>query len=403
MADLRPPAIVRQHRLQDALRERAQNSMPGGITRSTVFVPPHPPYVSHGAGARVTDIEGHVTIDVNNNYTSLIHGHAHPKITAAAIEAVTRGSAFGLPTATEVELAERLKARTGLEQWRFCNSGTEAVMMAMRCARAYTGRDIIVRFSGSYHGTSDGVVDPSAPGIPAVQKECVTVLPQGSEEALENAMRDIGPQVAAVLIDLMPNRAGLVPASREFISLVRQLTARHGSLMIVDEVITFRVAMGGMCTEYGLKPDIVTVGKVIGGGFPAGAIGAASRVLRSFQPLGSTQIGWGGTFSANPVTMSAGCVALDLLDGPAISALNAAGDSLRKRLTDAGIKVAGFGSLLRVPLQGNDWWSLYERGLLVCTNGLIALSTPMSETDLALVSEALIETFGTATAPAIRG
>jgi glutamate-1-semialdehyde 2,1-aminomutase len=394
MSSTHQAAITRPHRRQDELRARAVKSLPGGITRSTVFVPPHPPYVAKGAGARITDIEGHVAIDANNNYTSLIHGHAHPEITAVAIEAVKSGSAFGLPTQAEIELAERLQSRTNLEQWRFCNSGTEAVMMAIRCARAYTRRDIIVRFSGSYHGTSDSVVDVGAAGIPAVQKECVTVLPQGDAVAFESTMDQIGSRVAAVLIDLMPNRAGLVPADPEFVSLVRRRTAEHGALMIVDEVITFRVAFGGMSTRYGLRPDIMTVGKIIGGGFPAGGIGGSADVLRSFQPLAQSPVGWGGTFSANPVTMRAGCVALDLFDQSAVSALNAAGDALRKRLNDSGVAAAGSGSLLRLPLKGNDWWPLYDRGLLVGTNGLMALSTPMSASDLELVGNIVIKTLG---------
>jgi len=377
----------------DPLPERARRVIPGGNTRTTLFVPPHPPYAVTGRGCRVTDTTGHQVIDCNNNYTALLHGHAHPELVAAATEAIAEGSAFGLPTESEVVCAELLRGRTGLPRWRFCNSGSEAVMMAVRGARAATGRDLLVRFSGSYHGTYDAVVDPTARGVPVGVAGTVVVLPQGDRAAVEQVMVSRGHEIAAVLLDLMPNRAGLRPADPAFVDLVRQLTQRHGALLIADEVITLRLEVGGLHQRYGLEPDLVTVGKVVGGGFPVGGVGGRTEVLDSFNPLSDGPVAWGGTFSANPVTMRAGAAALRLFDAAQVDALNARGDRLRTGLAERGVAVAGSGSLLRLMLRNpvDDWWRLYERGVLTGTNGLIALSTVMTDDDVDAVRDAVLD------------
>jgi glutamate-1-semialdehyde 2,1-aminomutase len=375
------------------LRDRARRVMPGGNTRSTLFVPPHPPYAVSGAGCLVTDSTGHQVIDCNNNYTALLHGHAHPDLVAVATAAVAGGSAFGLPTESEVGMAELLRARVGLPSWRFCNSGTEAVMMALRGARAFTGRDLLIRFSGSYHGTYDAVVDATAPGVPADVSGSVLTLPQGDEAAFEEAMRAHGDDVAAVLIDLMPNRAGLRPAAAPFVHLLRERTAQHEALLVVDEVITLRLGLGGLHQRYDIRPDMVTVGKVIGGGFAVGGVGGRTEVLDAFNPLTAGAVSWGGTFSANPVTMRTGRAALEMFGAEQVAGLNAAGDRLRGELADRGAAVSGSGSLVRLLLDDAEstWWRLYERGVLVGTNGLLALSTPMSDADVDAVRDAVLD------------
>ncbi|WP_435070361.1 aspartate aminotransferase family protein [Amycolatopsis thermoflava] len=371
--------------------ERARRVLPGGNTRTTLFVPPHPPYAVRGEGAIVTDHTGHRVVDCNNNYTSLIHGHARPEVLEAAFEAARGGTAFGLPTASEVALAEHLRDRTGIEQWRFCNSGTEAVLMLLRAARAHTGRELIVRFEGSYHGTGDAVVSPGAPGV---VPGSVLVLPQNDLPALRAAMRNHGDRVAAVLIDLMPNRAGLTPADPAYVAELDALTRQHGALFAVDEVITFRLHEGGLHQRYGIRPDLVSVGKVIGGGFPVGAVGGRAEVLSPFDPQTPDGVSWGGTFSANPVTMSAGLTALRLFGPAEIAELNRRGDELRSRLHEAGVAVRGSGSLLRLMAADSTklWWSLYERGVLAGTNGLLALSTAMTPAHLDHVADAVIAT-----------
>lgn len=368
-------------RTDPKLVERARTVLPGGITRSTVYVPPHPPYAVSGAGPMVRDDTGRELLDCNNNYTSLIHGHAHPDLVRAAVDAVNRGSAFGLPTHSELELAEHLRERTGIEKWRFCNSGTEAVLMLIRAARAHTGRELIVRFDGSYHGTGDEVVDSATPGVPPTSAQTTVVLPQGDLAALADTMRRDGHRIAAVLIDLMPNRAGLRPATQAFVHELRDLTRRHGALLAVDEVISFRLRRGGFHQAYDIKPDLISVGKVIGGGFPAGAVGGSTEVLSAFDPTQESAVRWGGTFSANPVTMSAGLAALRLYDRKSVEELNARGDLLRSRLRAADVPVCGSGSLIRVVASDDArlWWSLYDRGVLAGTNGLLALSTVMGD------------------------
>lgn len=367
--------------------------MPGGITRSTVYVPPHPPYAARGSGAQVQDVSGHVLVDCNNNYTSLIHGHCRQEIVEAAVAATRNGSAFGLPTRHEIEFAEHLSARTGVERWRFCNSGTEAVLMMLRAARAFTKRDLIVRFAGSYHGTGDEVVDTSAAGVLKWVEESVLVVPQGDLDALKDTFREHGNRIAAVLIDLMPNRAGLNPATREFVHELRALTQRCGALLAIDEVISLRLSWGGFHQHYGVEPDLISTGKIVGGGFPVGAVGGKAEYLREFDPSRTGAVMWGGTFSANPVTMVAGLAALRLFDQDAISALNAKGDSMRAELEAADVRVNGFGSLLRImtPDVKALWWTLYKRGVLAGSNGLLALSTAMTDAHLRHVVEAVTE------------
>ena len=377
---------------ETALALRASKVMPGGNTRSTVHVPPHPPYAASGQGAVVVDENGHSVIDCNNNYTSMIHGHANAEILDAAFGAARQGTAFGLPTRYEVDMAECLAERTGIQQWRFCNSGTEAVLMMLRAARAYTGRDLIIRFEGSYHGTGDEVSDQRSPGLPASSRQSVIVLPQGDLQALTDTMIRVGDKTAAILIDLMPNRAGLRPAEPEFVNELRKLADQHGALLAVDEVISLRLHWGGFHKHYGVEPDLISAGKIIGGGFPAGAIGGSSEILKSFRPGGGRSVMWGGTFTANPVTMAAGLTSMQLYDEASVVALNAAGDRLRAQLQSAGLPVNGMGSLLRIQTSDMQslWWKLYNQGVLAGTNGLLALSTAMSEEHISRIRSAII-------------
>lgn len=376
----------------DELFARAVRSLPGGNTRSTLFVPPHAPYAVRAEGARVWDADGHEVIDCNNNYTSLIHGHGAPAVVDAAVRAIRGGSAIGLPTGAEIELAELLTRRVpGTAQWRFINSGTEAVMLAVRVARAATGRDLVIRFAGSYHGTSDTVVDVTAPGVPALMSELVRTLPVGDLDAFRRAMAELGPSVAAVLVDLMPNRAGLVPLDPGFVRALREATSAAGALLVVDEIITFRLEPGGLARRYGLEPDLTTLGKIIGGGFPVGAVGGSSELLGVTDPRRDGAVSWGGTFSANPVTMAAGRAALLGYDRSEVDRLNALGDELRERLRAAGLRTTGSGSLLRVfpDEPAAAWWLAYRGGVLLGTNGLVSLSTAMTDEDVRLVGERL--------------
>jgi glutamate-1-semialdehyde 2,1-aminomutase len=366
-----------------ALFDRARTVLPGGNTRTTLFIPPHPPYAARGEGYELIDMEGHRLIDLHANYTALVHGHAHPSLVEAATEAVRDGSAFGLPTEAEIQLAETLRDRVrAVEQIRFTNSGTEAVMMAIRAARAFTGRSGILRFEAAYHGTYDAVLPSSSPGITDNVRADSAGLPFGEEDAFRAAIAEREEDVACVLLDLMPNRVGLAAASRAFAELVRAETRRRNILLIVDEVITFRLGFGGLHELFGLEPDLVTFGKIIGGGFPAGAFGGRRDVMDVFDPAHADHVPHGGTFSANPVTMRTGLAALELLDEAAITRINGLGERLQEGLAAAGFEVVGRGSLLRIDggeRQRELWWRLYEEGVLVTPNGLVAVSTPMDE------------------------
>jgi glutamate-1-semialdehyde 2,1-aminomutase len=365
---------------------RAVEAMPGGNTRSTLYIPPVPPYARRGTGCRLQDEDGHEVFDLQANYTTLVHGHRHPVVMQAALQAMEDGTCFGLPSRHDVALAERLQERIpAVERVRFTNSGSEAVMMAMRTARALTGRDGILRFEGSYHGIYDAALPAGAAGIPADTYTQLHDTPVADEPAFLAALDEHGDTLACVIIDLMPNRAGLKPVPQAFADLVRAETERRGILLIVDEVITLRLATGGLHGRYGIRPDLVTMGKIIGGGFAVGAWGGPQDVMGVLDPRRAGNVPHAGTFSANPVTCAAGLAAVDLLDGTAIDRINALGERLRERVAAAGYEVNGSGSLFRIPAILGDfdaWWRIYRAGILIATNGLCSLSTVMTEADV---------------------
>lgn len=409
------------------LHERAKRSLPGGNTRTTVYMKPYPIYAARGEGCRVWDLDGDVRIDCINNFTSQIHGYAHPVINEVVRKQLELGTCFGLPTASEVELAEILVDRVAsVETVRFTNSGTEAVMMAMKAARAFTGRPKIAKVEGAYHGSYDyaevsldsnpanwGASAPAsvayAQGTPAAVTDDVVVLPFNDPEAACTLIRANEGQLAAVLVDPMPNRAGLVPATQEYIHALRQATSEIGALLIFDEVISFRLSYAGAQPLWDVEADLTTFGKIIGGGFPVGAVGGRRDVMEVFDPSrGKPALPHGGTFSANPISMLAGVAALRLLDADAFARLDAIGQRVREGFNAAfkkyGVegKAVGSGSLLKVhftPRKVIDYRSafalpreaaalnqfnlgLLNRGVLSASYGLMALSTPMSDDDV---------------------
>ena len=384
----------KQNYRQHPFTERAKKVMTSGNTRATLHIPPAPPYAVSGKGCVITDNLGHQVIDANNNLTSTIHGHAFEPVNDVVRTQLENGVAFGLPTESGIALAEVMAARTNIPMWRFSNSGTEALMTAIRGARAFTKRDLIVRFTGSYHGAHEVFIDPSAIGIPAATAEVVIPIAQGSYEEFDHVMSTMGDKVAAVVIDLMPNRAGLIPADQAFVQHIRAVTKKHEALLIVDEVITFRVHLGGMHKVYEVEPDLITVGKIMGGGFPVGGLGGSEEIMQVFDPERSNYVSLGGTFSANPVTMMAGKVAMDYFQNDEVSRLNNLGDSLREQLLVNGIKVTGFGSLAR--LHGDFdmntlWWDLYANGVFIAPTGLMSLSTPMDQSHIDQIAEVVIK------------
>lgn len=357
------------------LFDRAQRTIPGGASRSTVLTDPHPIYIAEGSGAYVTDVDGNRYLDANNNFTSIILGHADSVIDAAVREQLARGTAYSLATAVEIELAELLCDRLPtVDQVRFCNSGTEAVMGAIKAARAFTSRPLIVKVEGSYHGTYDHAEasldpDPSewgdadAPatvaysaGTPASLADEVAVIAFNDAAAARATIAAAGDRCAAVLLDAMPSRVGMPAIEQPFIDAIHESARAVGALVILDEVISFRLGPGGAQTLMGLEPDLTAMAKIIGGGFPVGAVGGRRDVMSVFASQGGTRaaVPSGGTFTANPVTMAAGLACMQQLEEAAFSHLDMIGERCRAGLRQAfdavGLawQVTGAGSLFRI-------------------------------------------------------
>jgi glutamate-1-semialdehyde 2,1-aminomutase len=372
--------------------------LPGGYGRSTYYTGRPSPYAVRGAGYRVWDDRGLELIDANNNFTSLIHGNAHPEITQAAITALSAGASWGIPNLYEWELADLLLERLPtLDQVRFTNSGTEAVMAAIRIARAATGRDRIVVTQGGYHGTSDVALAAGGPaytrGVTDGVTRDVTPIPLNDVQALRDAVESAPDQYAAIILDLLPNRAGLLRITQDFVTTARELASRHGIVLIIDEVISLRLGLHGLSGAYGIAPDLLTTGKTIGGGFAVGAVVGIADLMSEVDPTRAGSLPHGGTFSGNPVSMAAGAAALRLYPESEIERLNTLGDlaraTIQAGLAGSGWEIRGWGSLLRAVPEGSQkvpeelqhrlWWESYYRGLLGSPANLLSLSTPMNK------------------------
>lgn len=366
--------------------------MPGGNTRSTLFVPPHPAYARRATGCRITDADGLTVIDAQNNFTALIHGHAFPPVSRAIIRALGRGMvSVGMPTQSEVELAELLSRRVspGMH-WRFANSGTEAIMYAIRLARAVTGRAKVITFAGSYHGGYDAVMSTSRGVNASVASETI-VVPFNDSGTFRRLMAEHGRDLAAVVFDGMPNRAGLVPATEEFRATVQVLTGAAGALLLVDEVLTFRCGTGGLHARLGVNPDLLALGKIIGGGLPIGAVGGRPELMAMFDPRTTSPIEHSGTFTGNPLSMHAGLAALRAFTASDVARLERLGDELRTELRALGWRVTGLASLFRIHVDDSPrlWRYAYQRGLLLAKNGLGCLSTAMKTSDVEQIARVL--------------
>ena len=360
----------------EEIYRQACEVLTGGVSRNTVFRKPFPHYADKATGCHITDIDGTERIDFANNMAALIHGHAHPAIIKAVTEQLHRGTAYTLASEIEVAFARLLCKRVkGFEKIRFVNSGTEAVMAMIKASRAYTGRPKIAKAEGTYHGTYDfaevsqmsnpsnwGVISnpnsvPLVFGTPKGVLDNVVIFPFNDIEKTIAILDKQADQIACVLIDPVPHRVGLIPGTNEFIEALYDWTRKNGALLVFDEVVTFRVNYGGAQENYTVSPDITALGKIIGGGFPVGAIAGRSDVMKVFDPRETDlKFPHSGTFSANPVTMTAGFVAMDLFNQDAVLKLNAltnnAVNQIKEviRLADVPVSVTGAGSMLRFHL-----------------------------------------------------
>ncbi len=361
------------HPCSERLYERATRVIPGGVNspvRAFRAVGGTPLFFVSGRGAYLTDSDGRSYLDLVGSWGPLILGHAHPAVVEAVTQAARHGTTFGAPCPAEVELAERVVASyPGIEQVRLVSSGTEAVMSAIRLARAFTGRDLIVKFAGCYHGHADHLLvaagsglatfgRPSSAGVPEAFTACTRVLPLDDEASVEALFARDGQQIAAVIIEPVPANHGLLPQRREFLERLRALTREHGALLIFDEVISgFRLARGGAAERLGIVPDLATFGKVIGGGMPVGAFAGPRRIMARLAPDGDTY--QAGTLSGNPVAMASGIATLDVLAAEnGWEKLEALGAQLEQLLQPV-LREAPFAVHL-VRLGSLFWLSLHE-------------------------------------------
>jgi glutamate-1-semialdehyde 2,1-aminomutase len=383
------------------LFERAMAALPGGSTRTTVFFDPYPPYAERGSGAHLHDVDGNRYLDLLNNYTSLILGHAHPEVVAAVERQLPLGSAFGGPSPVEVDLAELIKERVpSVEELRFTNSGTEATMFALRLARAHTGRDVIAKFDGAYHGTHDWALAGTR-GVPAALNELVVELPYNDIGGVRERLAGRERTVAAIIIEPVLGAGGMRPADPGFLADLRELTTSHGIVLIYDEIIAFRIGYHGAQGVLGGDPDLTTFGKIVGGGFPLAAFGGKRELMELFDSRRADGLGHGGTFNGNPVAAQAGLATLHHLTPARFEELNREGARLRSALqqradqAELDVEVTGAGSLFHIHLgrrtlsaaEQAERQSLLHLALLVdgyflAPRGMGALTTPMTADEI---------------------
>ncbi len=352
------------------LFDRAKRVLPGGVNspvRAFRAVGGAPFFVAHAAGARLTDVDGWSYIDYVSSWGPLILGHAHPGVLQAVREAAERGWTYGTPCEAEVELAEEVQRRMpSLEMLRFVNSGTEATMAAVRLARAATGRDLIVKFDGCYHGHADGFLVkagsgvatlglPDSPGVPASVANLTLTAPFNDARSVADLFREHEGRIAAVIVEPYIGNAGFISPDPDFHAALREVCDQYGALLIFDEVMTgFRVAAGGAQERLGVKPDLTTLGKIVGGGFPVGAYGGRADLMRRVAPEGPVY--QAGTLSGNPVAMAAGLATLRETNRPGFY------DALERRTASlvAGLQAAA--QRHGVPMtagHAGSMWGLY--------------------------------------------
>ncbi|MDA0676844.1 MAG: aspartate aminotransferase family protein [Chloroflexi bacterium] len=337
-----------------ALHDQATRFMPGGDTRNSIFWSPFPVYVTHAEGTKLTDADGNVRTDFVNNMTTLIMGHRHPEVTKALRDQLDHGVSYPAPSPSVVKWAEIICERVpSVEKVRFVNSGTEATLNAIRAARAFTGKTLIAKCEGAYHGNHDAIqisVTPAVnvagdaeepesvvmfPGINPAAADDIVIMPYNNLPAAERIIRKHADELAAVIVEPINGQCGMVPAKPEFLQGLRDVTSKLGIPLIFDEVISFRAARGGAQEFYGIKPDLTCFGKVIGGGLPVGAFGGRDEIMSLWDPMhGPGQVQHAGTFNGNPMTAAAGIATLELLTPEVYEELERKGELLRQSVRD---------------------------------------------------------------------
>ncbi len=420
-----------------AIYERAVDVLTGGVSRNTIFRKPHPYYVASANGSFIKDIDGIERLDFANNMASLVHGHSHPAIVSAVTEQLQKGSAYTMGSEAEVLFAELLIGRSPeFEKIRFMNSGTEAVMTMIKASRAYTGKPKIAKAEGAYHGTYDYAeisqtsnpsnwgdinkpnVVPVVQGTPQKLLDDVVIFPFNDIERTINLLEQNADQIACVLIDPVPHRIGLFPATSEFIEAIYNWTRKNNALMVFDEVVSYRVTYAGAQCNYSVKPDLTALGKIIGGGYPVGAVAGKAEIMEVLNPRATfLKHPHSGTFSANPVSMTAGRIAMEMFDEQAILNLNTLAMTARNqieesiKIADVPVCITGAGSMFKLHFQENapntyrdayqnketreiindllDYLFLKEDIIMINTLACM-FSTTLTQKDIDRLSEALL-------------
>ncbi len=405
--------------------EDAKNYMTGGETRSIVFFNPHPLTIERGQGAYLHDLDGNKYIDFLNNYTSMIHGHANPQIMKAAHESIDKGICYGSAISEQIILAKKLCDRVpALERVRFCNSGTEAVLFALRAANAYTGKSAIIKMEGCFHGSIDLVEhsiapelsqkDPSNPwkaypdclGISQNVARDIYVAPFNNADAVESILKEHGDEISTIILEPIMGQTGAIAATKEYLVRLRQLADQYKVVLLFDEIQCLRVGYHGAQGLYGVTPDLTTVGKWVGGGYPIAAFGGKKEIMDVYNPQTKDFVAQSGTFNGNKLGMAAGIVSMDLLDEEAVDYINTLAEKLQKGIqktieqNELPISVARQGSLMHVHFTKEvptDYAStkgpyknfnkvlhlmLLNRGIFIAPRGSMNISTVMTPEDI---------------------
>lgn len=387
-----------------ALLAEAEQSLPGGNTRSVLFHGPFPLSMARGEGCRVWDADGHAYIDALGEFTAGLYGHSHPVILAAIQEALAGGINLSSHTAREARLAEEIRRRfPSMELLRFANSGTEANLLALAAAKAHTGRSKVIVFDGAYHG---GVLTFAGGGSPMNVPHAFVLARYNDVDSVRALVAEHGSEIAAILVEPMLGAGGCIPGEPAFLQALRALADECGAMLVFDEVMTSRLSFGGRQALLSIRPDLTTAGKYLGGGMSFGVFGGRRDVMERFDPRRPDALAHAGTFNNNVLSMAAGHAGLSqVLTAEVVQALNARGDALRARFNavfaQQGVDMGftGIGSLMtlhatagpvRSPadLQGTDgrakdllFFGLLEEGVFMARRGLIALSLPVGDAE----------------------
>jgi glutamate-1-semialdehyde 2,1-aminomutase len=430
--------VARTKRSRELFAE-AGETFAGGVTRTSIYFAPHPSFIAEGKGARIVDVDGNAMIDFHNNFSALLHGHAFPPIVEAVAEQLRRGSAYAAPSEAELKLAQLIQKRVpSLERIRFTSSGSEAVMFSLRLARAFTSRRKIAKFEGGFHGAHDlaqvsvsprldaaGPADephgvPGSDGIPKEWADDVVVLPFNDIGAVERILDREASSIAALIVEPVTGVGGIVAARPGFLAALREITSRHGILLLFDEIVSLRIALGGGQAYYGVRPDLTMVGKIVSGGFPLAAFGGRADIMalvdsRAHPP----RVPQSGTFTAAAACCAAGLAAYGAFTKETLSHVDALALDLRTRTAeildrlDVDAQVIGIGSLFNIHFtreriddyraiarsdlkrRGLLSLALMNRGIFLTPRGQGCISSVMTSSDVdafvSAVEVALVE------------